>query len=143
MRAPKPGRTRRAPTQTRPTPFQLARGSDTPQARAARPLLSEMTPDQLRAWIGGTRAALERKKARERAYLDRRAARGTSTATDEAYEADQLLEADLLDMLTELERHVALMESYGGHRMNEDEARVYTLVPSRNRGRYGLDEQDG
>lgn len=27
--------------------------------------------------------------------------------------------------------------------MNEDEARVYTLVPSRNRGRYSLDEQDG
>jgi len=27
--------------------------------------------------------------------------------------------------------------------MKEDEARVYTLVPSRNRGRYALDEQDG
>lgn len=27
--------------------------------------------------------------------------------------------------------------------MNEEEARVYTLVPSRNRGRYALDEQNG
>jgi hypothetical protein len=27
--------------------------------------------------------------------------------------------------------------------MQEDEARVYTLVASRNPGRYALDEQDG
>jgi len=69
-----------------------------------------MTPDELRAWIGSTRAALQKKMARERAYLDRRARRGTHTPTDEAYKTDQLLEAYLLEMLNEFERHVALME---------------------------------
>jgi len=39
---------------------------------------------------------------RERAYLDRRAARGTHTPTDDAYEADQILEAELLAILDEL-----------------------------------------
>jgi len=103
--------TRRTSTSTRPTPLLIASGSYPPQARAARPPLNEMTPDQLRTWIGSTRAALERKKARERAYLDYRARRGTSTPTDEAYEADQQLEADLLAMLDEFEWYVALMES--------------------------------
>lgn len=106
-----PRQSRRAPAsrQTRPAPLQIATSGTLPGAM--RPPLTQMRPDQLRAWIGSTRAALERKKARERAYLDRRAARGTPTPTDEAYEADQLLEADLLDMLTELERFVALLES--------------------------------
>jgi len=71
---------------------------------AARPAINNMIPDDLRAWIGSTRAALQKKMARERAYLDRRAARGTCTPTDEAYEADQLLEADLLAMLDEFEQ---------------------------------------
>jgi hypothetical protein len=46
-------------------------------------------------------------------------------------------------MLSELERYVALLESLGGNHMNEDEAKVSTLVPSRNPGRYALHEQDG
>ena len=65
--------------------------------------LNEMAPDEIRAWIRATRSALQQKKQRERAYLDRRARRGTSTPTDEAYEQDQLLEADLLAMLDEME----------------------------------------
>jgi hypothetical protein len=73
-------------------------------ATSARPPLNQMTQGDLRAWIGSTRAALQKKMARERAYLDRRAARGTFTPTDEAYEADQLLEADLLAMLDEFEQ---------------------------------------
>src|SRR5712691_9018478 len=102
---------RRAPTNTRPAPLQIATHSNTPSTpQACRPPINAMTPDDLRAWIGSTRAALQKKMARERAYLDRRTARGTHTPTDEAYEEDQLLEADLLEMLTEFERHVALME---------------------------------
>ncbi len=98
MRPPTRRSTRRAATKTRPTPLQAASGSTTP--RASRPAINQMTPEQLRAWIGSTRTALQKKMARERAYLDRRATRGTRTPTDEVYEADQLLEADLLDMLT-------------------------------------------
>ncbi len=93
----------------RPSPLQIAPPGNTPSA--ARPAIDAMTPDELRAWNGSTRAALQKKMARERAYLDYRARRGTSTPTDEAYEADQLLEADLLDMLDEFERHVALMDA--------------------------------
>jgi len=62
-----------------------------------------MTPEELRTWIRTTRGALERKQARERAYLDRRAHRGTHTPTDDVYEQDQQLEDDLLAMLDELE----------------------------------------
>lgn len=58
--------------------------------------------DQL-AWIGTRRAQLLKKQARERAYLDRRAARGTHTPTDDAYEADAILEAELLEALDLLE----------------------------------------
>lgn len=39
---------------------------------------------------------------RERDYLDRRAARGAHTPTDDAYEADQGLETELLLLLDEL-----------------------------------------
>ena len=49
--------------------------------------------------------------ARERAYLDRRAARGTYTPTDEAYEADQRVEADLLAMLEEFEQVASHMQT--------------------------------
>src|SRR5260370_41040903 len=92
-------------TNTRPASLQIAASSHTPStSQAARPPINAMTPDELRAWIGSTRAALQKKMARERAYLDRRAARGTYTPTDEAYEADQLLEADLLAMLDEFEQ---------------------------------------
>ena len=66
-----------------------------------------MTPGELRTWIVVTRAALQKKMARERAYLDRRAARGVFTPTDEVYKADQLLEADLVALLEEFEQHIA------------------------------------
>jgi hypothetical protein len=72
--------------------------------------INAMTPQELRAWIAATRTALQQKMARERANLDRRAARGMSTPTDQAYEADQLLEADLLALLDEFEQHVRDME---------------------------------
>jgi hypothetical protein len=62
-----------------------------------------MTPDEIRVWIHTTRRALEQKHSRERAYLDRRAGRGTHTPTDDAYEQDQRLLADLLAMLDEME----------------------------------------
>jgi hypothetical protein len=82
-----------------------------PQAHAPRrPPINAMTPHELRTWITATRTALERKMARERAYLDRRAARGTYAPTDQAYEADQLLEVDLLAMLDEFEQYVTDME---------------------------------
>ena len=44
------------------------------------------------------------KMQREQAYLARRASRGIRTPTDEAYEADALLEADVLAMLDEMEQ---------------------------------------
>jgi hypothetical protein len=94
-----------------PAPLQIAAASNTPAtSQSCRPAINAMTPDELRSWIGNTRAALQKKMAREQAYLDRRAERGTHTPTDEAYEMDQVLEADLLHMLDECERHVALME---------------------------------
>jgi hypothetical protein len=77
-----------------------------PQRPAPRKPLSAMNLDEQRAWIGTTRTALMRKMQRERAYLDRRAARGTYTPTEEAHEADQILEADLLALLDELARAV-------------------------------------
>jgi len=62
-----------------------------------------MSPQEIRAWIQATRRALEQKKGRERAYLDRRADRGTHTPTDDAFEQDQRLEADLRVILDEME----------------------------------------
>jgi hypothetical protein len=61
-----------------------------------------MDDDEARRWLAGVRARLVQKMARERAYLDRRATRGMHTPTDEAYEADQLLEAELLALLDEV-----------------------------------------
>ena len=99
--------TRGTPTNRRATPR-----TPRPQPIAySRPPINEMTPDVLRAWISYTRAALQQKTARERAYLDRRAARGTYTPTDEALEADQLLEADLLAMLDEFGQLVSHMQA--------------------------------
>ena len=80
------------------------------QARAAppkRPAINQMTDEELRTWIRTTRAALQKKLARERAYLDRRAARGTHTPTDDAYEQDQRLEADLIALLDEMAASLA------------------------------------
>lgn len=71
---------------------------------AGRKPLNEMAPDEVRAWIRSTREQLQRKMQREQAYLARRAARGIRTPTDEAYEADQVLEADLLALLDEMEQ---------------------------------------
>jgi hypothetical protein len=39
---------------------------------------------------------------RERAYLDRRRTHGVHTSTDEDFEADLILEANLLDLLDEM-----------------------------------------
>ena len=61
-----------------------------------------MTLNELRSWVRHTRAALQQKMRREQAYLARRAARSVRTPTDEAYEADVLLEADVLAMLDEM-----------------------------------------
>jgi hypothetical protein len=54
-------------------------------------------------WIAGVRHRLISKMQRERAYLERRAKRGVQTPTDDAYEADQLLEAELLRLLDAME----------------------------------------
>ncbi len=64
--------------------------------------LKDMTPDEVSVWVQGIRERLERKMQRERAYLDRRASRGVRTPTDEAYEYDLLLEAELITLLDEL-----------------------------------------
>ena len=82
------------------------------QRRAAatklqRPPINEMTGEQLIAWIRATRTALQQKKQRERNYLDRRAARNTHTPTDDAYEQDQRLEADLIALLDEMAASLA------------------------------------
>jgi len=73
-------------------------------AQGSRTPLNQMTPDELCTWIHATRHALKHKQASACAYLDRRADRGTQTPTDEAYEQDQRLLADLLAMLDEMER---------------------------------------
>ena len=64
---------------------------------------AEMSQEEMRAWIQQTRTQLQQKMQRERAYLDRRAAQERRTSTDEAYENDLLLEAELLTLLDELE----------------------------------------
>ena len=85
-----------------------------PQAtKPQRPPINEMSYDELAAWIRTTRAGLHKKKVRERAYLDRRAAHGTHTPTDEAYEADQPLLADLIALLDEMEASLEGEAPYG------------------------------
>jgi hypothetical protein len=69
----------------------------------AAPLATLGMSEQL-AWIAERRTRLQQKQARERAYLDRRAARGTRTPTDDAYEADQILENELFEALDLLEQ---------------------------------------
>ena len=82
---------------------QVAMSASVPQ----RPPISEMSSEELAAWIRTTRAALQKKLARERAYLERRAARGTRTPTDDAYDADQPLLADLIALLDEMAASLA------------------------------------
>src|SRR5690348_12768234 len=53
-------------------------------------------PDDLHIWLRETREYLYGKMRRERAYLDRRVTRGIHTSTDKDFEADQVLEANLL-----------------------------------------------
>ena len=73
----------------------------------SRPPLESMSLDELRSWVRQTREALQKKMQREQAYLARRASRGVRTPTDEAYEADAVLEADLLAMLDEMEQFLS------------------------------------
>lgn len=73
----------------------------TPQL-ASHKRLSELSPTEMITWLESLRTRLEQKQQRERDYLDRRAARGTHTSTDDAYQADQGLETELLTLLDEL-----------------------------------------
>jgi len=66
--------------------------------------LEDMSEDEARAWVHELRGRLQLKQARERNYLARRKARGVHTPNDEAYEADQDLENDLLAILEHLEK---------------------------------------
>ena len=65
--------------------------------------LEDMAPQEARPWIRSMRERLQQKMQRERAYLDRRAAHGIHTPTDDAYKADQVLESELLMLLEGLE----------------------------------------
>ncbi len=67
--------------------------------------LSELSRAETITWLESLRSRLEQKQQRERAYLDRRAARGTHTPTDDTYQADQGLETELLTLLDELLHH--------------------------------------
>jgi hypothetical protein len=71
--------------------------------------LADMSADDLRAWLEGLQSRLVAKQQRERAYLDRRAKRGTHTPTDDAYEEDQRLEDELLALLDELLHNLPLI----------------------------------
>lgn len=84
--------------QLRPGSLQLAGTPGAPDA-SLRQSLDSMTPAEARFWLASLRERLQQKMARERAYLDRRAARGTHTPTDDAYKEDQGLEAELLSLL--------------------------------------------
>lgn len=65
-----------------------------------------MTPEEALQEIIEVREELRAKQARERAYLDRRAARGTHTPTDDAYERDQELENRIIALIDGLEKAV-------------------------------------
>jgi hypothetical protein len=87
-----------SPRRLRPGSLQLVNTAST-RAMPTRPPLEVMSPEEARTWLESLRERLQQKMARERAYLDRRTARGTHTPTDDAYEEDQVLEAELLDLL--------------------------------------------
>lgn len=74
---------------------------------SSRKPFTEMSPDEIHVWLQQTREHLQQKMQRERAYLDRRETQGIRTSTDEAYENDLLLEADLLTLLDELEQSLS------------------------------------
>ncbi len=62
----------------------------------------QLSEDEARSWVKELYERLKKKQARERAYLDRRKARGVHTPTDDTYESDQQLEDDLLAILEQL-----------------------------------------
>jgi hypothetical protein len=68
--------------------------------------LRELTPDEALAWIEDLKNRLSQKMQRERNYLDRRSARGTHTTTDDAYEADQVLEQEIMGLLEAVEQNI-------------------------------------
>lgn len=68
--------------------------------------IEDMTPEEALQEIIEVREELRAKQARERAYLDRRAARGTHTPTDDAYERDQELENRIIALIDGLEKAV-------------------------------------
>ncbi len=61
--------------------------------------LSVMSHKEATQWLITLKERLEKKQAREQAYLARRAGRKIHTPTDEAYEQDQALENELLTLL--------------------------------------------
>jgi hypothetical protein len=68
--------------------------------------LTDLSPDEALAWIQDLKKRLSQKMQRERNYLDRRAARGTHTPTDDAYEADQVLEQEIMGLLEAVEQNI-------------------------------------
>ncbi len=64
--------------------------------------LDLMSPDEGCLYLRNLKEQLTHKQQRERAYLDRRAQRGTHTPIDDAYAADQQLETELLALLERL-----------------------------------------
>ena len=66
--------------------------------------IDDMTTQEALVHLQDLRQKLLRKQAREKAYLDRRAVRGTHAPTDDAYEADQELENDLLALIDNIEK---------------------------------------
>lgn len=86
--------------------------TSTPATLFVQKHLSDMTPDEGVMYLEQLKDRLTRKQQRERNYLDRRAARGTRTPTDEAYESDQVLEQELLTLLDDL--HQSALHARGG-----------------------------
>jgi len=74
---------------------------------SSRKPFTDMSADEIHVWLQQTRERLQQKMQREQVYLGRRAAQGIRTSTDEAYENDQLLEADLLILIDELEQSLS------------------------------------
>ncbi len=102
----------------------------------APPVLTWMTPLEALTYLEEVRDRLKHKQARERAYLDRRAARGTYTPTDEAYEADQQLEVELIALVDHL---ISLARS--GGLISEDNKKPARVSRSQHAGEPSQDSQ--
>lgn len=98
VRAAQPQTTRQRPASRMVPPY-------VPPAKP-RKRIEDMTPEEALDEIRELRAELLAKQRREREYLDRRAARGTHTPTDEAYEKDQILEDRIVALIDGFERAV-------------------------------------